>query len=114
MAVSSIEVAHEIDGRVRFELPPSLLERRRRAGISAALDAHPNVSAHRFNIRGRSLIVEHRPALKARTIAKIVSEAVPADPVDRGHPGSPDRHVRSLVALGAGGALALAGQPPFP
>ena len=111
MAVSSIEVAHEIDGRVRFELPPSMLERRRRAGISAALDAHPNVSAHRFNIRGRSLIVEHRPPLTARTLAKLVSEAVPADPVDRGHPGSPDRHVRSLVALGAGGALALAGQP---
>ncbi len=111
MAASSIEVVHAIPGRVRLLLPRSMFERRRQAGISAALDAHPEVIGHRFNPRGRSLVVEHSARVKPARLRRLIAEAGPAEPVDRGHPGTPDRHVRSLVALGAGGALALAGQP---
>jgi Cu2+-exporting ATPase len=88
-----------------------MLEPRRRAGIEAALDAHPEVTRHRFNVAGRTLVVEHSPGLKTAMLRKLIEGAPASDPVERGRPGHPERHVRSLVAFGAGGALALAGQP---
>lgn len=111
MAASSIDVAHAIPGRVRFQVPRQMLEPRRRAGISAALDANSEVIAHRFNSRNRSLVVEHTRRIRVDAIRRLVKRAHPTDPVETARPGHPERHVRSLMALGAGGALALAGQP---
>ena len=88
-----------------------MFEARRRAGIAAALDANPEVIGHRFNPRGRSLVVEHTPSLRVDPIRKLITAAKPAEPIQTARPGHPERHVRSLVALGAGGALAMAGQP---
>jgi Cu2+-exporting ATPase len=112
MAASSIEVAHAIHGRVRFQLPRAMLEPTRRAGISAALEANPEVTEHRFNPRGRSLVVGHTSRIRVNAIRRLIATAPEADPVHNDvRPGHPGRHVRSLLALGAGGALALAGQP---
>ena len=111
MIALSIEVVHAIPGRVRFQLSRAMLEPRRRAGIEAALDRQPDVISRRFNPRGRALVIEHSPRLKVVTLRRLVADAAPTDPVERGQPGHPERHVRSLVALGAGGAFALAGQP---
>ncbi|HET7420891.1 MAG TPA: heavy metal translocating P-type ATPase [Candidatus Dormibacteraeota bacterium] len=113
MAASStdgIAVAHRIPGRVRFQLPREMLEPRRVAGITAALEGQPGVSGHRFNARGRYLVVEHS-GVKVPALRRLIAGAAPTDPVEKGHPGHPERHVRSLLALGAGGALAAAGQP---
>ena len=107
----SVEVVHALAGRVRFQLSRSMLEPRRRAGIEAALAADPAVTRHRFNAGARSLVVEHSRGLKVAALRRLILNAKPADPVDHGRPGHPERHMRSLVALGAGGALALAGQP---
>ncbi|HKC20370.1 MAG TPA: hypothetical protein VKE27_12165, partial [Candidatus Dormibacteraeota bacterium] len=97
---------------MRFQLPRAMLEARRRAGISAALDANPQVTGHRFNPRGRALVVAHTPRIRVSAIRRLIASAPEADPVSSGaRPGHPERHMRSLVALGAGGALALAGQP---
>jgi Cu2+-exporting ATPase len=57
------------------------------------------------------LVVEHSPSVGAATLRRVIEGAKPADPVDHGRPGHPERHIRSLAAFGAGGALALAGQP---
>jgi len=111
MAASSTDVVavHRVPGRVRFELSRRLFEPERRAGIEAALDAEPGVLGHRFSPRARSLVVEHTPGIKAGRIGRLIATAKPAQPIDRGRPGHPDRHLKSLVAFGAGGALALAG-----
>ena len=114
MAASSAEgarVAHEIRGRVRFDLPRSYLEPRRRAGIAAAMDRERDVIRHRFNPAGHGLIVEHAPGIDVTTIQRLVDEAKPADVLDRGRPGHPERHVRSLAALGVGAAMAVTGMP---
>ena len=114
MAASSTDVVvavHRVPGRVRFEIPRALLEPERRAGIEAALEARPGVLGYRFSPHARSLVVEHTPEIRASTLRRLIATASPARPVDRGHPGHPERHVRSLVAFGAGGALALAGGP---
>ncbi len=106
-----LEVAHRIDGRVRLVLPPSRLNPDARAGIAAALDARPEVTGHRFNVANRSLVVEHTPRITLRELKRIVTEAQPQKPSKRSHAGRPDRHVKSLAALGAGGVLAMAGVP---
>ena len=111
MAGSSIEIAHAIPGRVRLLLPGPMFERRRRAGIEAALEANPDVVRHHVNERARSLVVEHTARLSVTSLRRLIAGAPAIDPPDRGNPGHPDRHVRSLVALGAGGALALVNPP---
>ena len=107
MRASSIEIAHAIPGRVRLLLPPSMFERRRRAGIEAALDARREVIGHRFNPRGRTLVVEHSPGMTHAALRRLIAQARPAEPGEKGNPGHPDRHVKSLVAMGAGGMLAF-------
>ena len=116
MAVSRAEaarirVAHRVSGRVRFELPRSLFEPKLREGIRVALVDTPGVDAVRFNPSGRSLIVEHSPRIKVSRLRRIIESAGPREPVDGGRPGHPKRHARSLMALGAAGLFALAGQP---
>lgn len=110
-SISKIEIVHRISGRVRFQLPPRLLEPRARAGIETVLERRPDVASHRFNVAGRTLVVEHLPRLRVSEIKRMIETAPPKDPVERGHPGHPERHIRSLAALGAGGLLALTGTP---
>src|SRR5947208_1442508 len=111
VAASSIDIVHQIEGRVRFQLPGSMFDARKRAGIEAAFDSDSRVTRYRFNPHGRYLVVEHEPKLGVRTLRKLIARARASDPVDRPHPGNPDRHIKSLIALGARGALALAGPP---
>ena len=78
MAASSTDgarVAHRIRGRVRFVVPRSYLEPRRRAGIAAAMDREPDVIRHRFNPAGRALIVEHAPGIGVMTIQRRMQSA---------------------------------------
>lgn len=96
---------------MRFTLPLSSFERRSRAGIEAALEAKPEVTSVRFNPGNRSLVVEHTRHMTVSRLRDIIASATPCDPVDHGHPGHPERHVRSLAALGTGALLAMAGQP---
>lgn len=111
MAASSIEVAHRARGRVRFELPHAMLEPRRRAGISAALEAEAAVLGHRFNVPARSLVVTHTPSLGTGRLRRLIASANPREPSAGSRASRPSRHARSLAALAAGGVLALAGQP---
>jgi heavy metal translocating P-type ATPase len=114
MAGSSTDhakVAHRIHGRVRFDMPRAMLEPRRRAGISAALNREAEVLGHRFNAPGRSLVVEHTRRLGVAKLRRLIDGAAPSDQVERPSPGHPDRHLKSLVALGAGGAMAVMGSP---
>lgn len=110
-STSGIKVAHQVEGRVRFLLPRSMLAPKARAGISEALEHRHEVTAHRFNVTNRSLVVEHLPGLGVRELKRLIASAPPREPVDRGHPGHPERHMRSLAALGAGGLLAFTGTP---
>lgn len=110
-STSGVRIVHRVDGRVRFQLPPRLLEARARSGIGAALERDPRVTSVRFNVAGRSLAVEHAPRLRVTELKRMIETAEPRDPVERGHPGHPERHVKSLAALGAGGVLALTGTP---
>lgn len=109
--MKDLEVAHRITGRVRFELTPSLLTPERRAGISAALDAEPAVTRHRFNVAGRSLVVEHSGRIASGKLMRLVRDAPAQQPVLEPSSRRPLRRGRSLAALAVGGALALAGQP---
>lgn len=116
MAVSraeaaAIHVAHRVDHRVRFALPRSLFEPNRREGIQAALEETPGVQRVRFNPAGRSLVIEHAPAVKVSRLRRVIESADPREPAEASRPGHPRRHARSLVALGAAGIFALAGQP---
>lgn len=112
-STDTLRVAHRIPGRIRFDAPRALFEPRRRAGIEAALDADPRVTGHRFNAPGRAIVVEHTAEAGVPAIRRLIQKARPSDPVERGRPGHPERHMRSLVAFGAGGALALAGGGPL-
>ena len=111
MVDSSIEVVHRMRGRVRFVLPPQYLTPGRRAGIASALDAERGVTHYRFNIAGRSLVIGYRGRISVRSLAALIATASerPA-PLEvrqpRTRPGQ-----SSLLALAAGGVLALAGQP---
>ncbi|HVH63203.1 MAG TPA: HAD-IC family P-type ATPase, partial [Candidatus Dormibacteraeota bacterium] len=114
MPVSStkgVQVAHRVDGRVRFELPARLLAPRARAGIEAALDSNPAVTSARFNVAARSLVVEHAPHLRIAELSRMIETAAPREPAEPNRAGHPERHVKSLAALSAGGLLALAGTP---
>ncbi len=116
MAESSTEggaaVAHRIPGRVRFDLPYRFLEPAKRAGIAAALDAEPGVTGHRFNARGRSLVVEHDPSVRAAALRRVINDAGPREPeAAPARASRPSRHARSIAAMSAGAALALGGQP---
>src|SRR5437868_11199837 len=89
MAASSIEIAHAMPGRVRLELPRSMLAPERRAGIAAALEAEPGVTGHRFNGAGRSLVVEHGPDLKVRRLIGVVERAPSRRPMSEVKKGRP-------------------------
>lgn len=106
-----LRVAHQIPGRVRFQVPAALFKRRTREGIRVALEERPGVTAVRFNPEARSLVVEHAPGIGLAGLRRTILSAQPRDPARATHAGRPQRHVRSLAALGAGGMLALAGQP---
>lgn len=108
---SGVEVAHRARGRVRFRVPPALLKPDRRAGIGAALDGRTDVYSYRFNVAGRSLVVEHSPRAGAAELRRLIESAPAQEPVADPHSGRPNRHVKSLAALGAAGALAFAGTP---
>ncbi len=112
MPVPAVRVVHQIRGRVRFELPPSMLTARGRAGIEKELNAQPEIVSVRINPRGRTVVIRHTPGIGSRRLRNLIERARPRDPAERTHPGRPGRHVRSLVALSAGGALALIA-PPF-
>ena len=98
-------------GRVRLELPRSMLAPERRAGIASSLESEPGVTGHRFNVAGRSLVIEHRADLKVRRLVGMVERAPARQPRAEVNKGRPSRHVRSLSALAAGGAMAMLGQP---
>ena len=105
-----LEVVHQTPRRLRLRLPGHLLARRARAGISSALGSERHVSSHRFSPACGSLVVEHDGALSAAQICGLVLEAEPAaQPLPAAEPGR--KPVAEWLALGAGGALALAGSP---
>ncbi|HZQ49938.1 MAG TPA: heavy metal translocating P-type ATPase [Candidatus Dormibacteraeota bacterium] len=110
----SVRVAHRTAARVRFEVPRDVFEPDIQAGIEAALTALPGVLGVRFNAPARSLVVEHAPGTSVRALRRTIAKAQPRTPErsSRGaSPGSPDRHLRSVAAFGAAGALALTGTP---
>lgn len=107
----AIRVAHQVPGRTRFEAPAALFKPRTREGIRVALEAQHGVVAVRFNPAARSLVVDHSPELKVADMRRVIASAEPREPAKPTHAGRPARHVKSVAALGAGGLLALAGQP---
>ncbi|HEY1454985.1 MAG TPA: hypothetical protein VGG31_00695, partial [Candidatus Dormibacteraeota bacterium] len=98
VAGASIEVAHQLPGRIRFDLPYAMLEPRRRAGIAHALSTEPGVTRHRFNVQARSLVIEHTGALTARTLKTLIARAPAQDPVAGPRSTRPSRRARHLAA----------------
>ena len=96
---------------MRFALPRAMFAADRRAGIESAFNAVAGVNRVRFNSDARTLIVEHAPGLRMRALKHVIASAPPHEPVASSRPGNPDRHLRSLAAFGAAGALALTGTP---
>jgi P-type Cu2+ transporter len=88
-----------------------MLEPRRRAGITAALEAETGVVSHRFNPFAQSLVVVHTPRVSVARLRSLIVEAAPREPSAATRTAKPSRHARSLAALAAGGALALTGTP---
>ncbi len=104
----NLEIVHETRRRVRLRLPPALLAGARRAGIARALGDEPHVLRHRFNPACRSLVVEHDGGLSPTAVVRLVRTARPI-PAFTPAPGAASGAPRRWLALGVGGALALAG-----
>ena len=96
---------------MRFALPRAMLTAERRAGIESALHTLPGVKRVRFNRDARTLVVDHAPSLSVRSLKRTIENAPSREPSSAARPGHPERHIRSLAAFGAAGALALTGTP---
>lgn len=104
------EVVHAIPGRVRLRLPRHLSTDAWEAGISTVLSGRAHVRHHRFNRACRSLLVEHDGTLSPADVRRLVESAEPgSEPAGAGQTASGS--AAKWVALGIGGALALAGSP---
>ncbi|HLH68646.1 MAG TPA: heavy metal translocating P-type ATPase [Candidatus Dormibacteraeota bacterium] len=93
---------------MRLRLPSILLAQERRSGIARALDEEPHVQGFRFAPACRSLIVEHDGELSTAAVIHLVLRAKPASP-PAPLPRGGRRPPRRWLALGVGGALAVAG-----
>jgi heavy metal translocating P-type ATPase len=103
-------VVHTIPGRTRLRLPPRLTGRERLLAILAALEEEPKVTGQRFNAGARCIVVEHHPALTPGRLRRLIAGAQPGkEPTPVRRPAR--SRSRSVLALAAGGALALVGQP---
>lgn len=71
----------------------------------------PGVDRVRFNVRARALIVDHAPHVGVRSLQRAVAGARPSEGADLVRPSRPEQRVRSLVAFGAAGVLAMLGTP---
>jgi P-type Cu2+ transporter len=83
----------------------------RRAGIESALGALPQVTRVRFNRAARSLTVVHTGHVDVSALQRTIANAPRRDPAPETRSGHPERHLRSVAAFGAAGALALTGTP---
>lgn len=112
---STVELVHATSCRVRLRLPRDLLTDSWRTSIAKVLSSHGNILHHRFNTPCRSLVIEHDGTLPPKEVWRLLDLAeAPATsaPSTSSPPPRPARNsAGKWVALGVGGALALAGSP---